>query len=122
MRLLADGLTPIGLYRSLAAERPGTFLLESAEQGSWSRYSFVGVRCAATLTASTDGDARWHGEVPVGIPVSGDPLQVLRASVEALHTPGTPRACRRSPAAWSATSATTWSAYWRSCRSSPRTT
>lgn len=86
-RLLADGLTPIGLYRSLAAERPGTFLLESAEQGSWSRYSFVGVRCAATLTAGPDGDARWHGEVPVGIPVSGDPLQVLRASVEALHTP-----------------------------------
>ncbi|MFD0259196.1 anthranilate synthase component I [Kitasatospora indigofera] len=86
-RLLADGLTPIGLYRSLAGERPGTFLLESAEQGSWSRYSFVGVRCAATLTAGPDGNARWHGEVPVGIPVTGDPLQVLRASVEALHTP-----------------------------------
>ncbi|WP_329501170.1 anthranilate synthase component I [Kitasatospora herbaricolor] len=86
-RLLADGLTPIGLYRSLAGERPGTFLLESAEQGSWSRWSFVGVRSAATLTAGPDGDARWHGEVPVGIPTTGDPLQVLRASVEALHTP-----------------------------------
>ncbi|MDH6109952.1 anthranilate synthase component 1 [Kitasatospora sp. MAP12-15] len=87
-RLLADGLTPIGLYRSLAAERPGTFLLESAEQGrSWSRYSFVGVRCAATLTADPDGSARWHGTPPVGIPTSGDPLQVLRATVEALHTP-----------------------------------
>ncbi|WP_035805415.1 anthranilate synthase component I [Kitasatospora mediocidica] len=87
-RLLADGLTPIGLYRSLAAERPGTFLLESAEQGrSWSRYSFVGVRCAATLTADPDGNARWHGTPPVGIPTTGDPLQVLRATVEALHTP-----------------------------------
>src|SRR5689334_5544867 len=86
-RFLADGETPIGLYRSLAGERPGTFLLESAEQGSWSRYSFVGVRSAATLTAGPDGNARWHGEVPVGIPVTGDPLQVLRASVEALHTP-----------------------------------
>jgi anthranilate synthase component I len=32
-RLLADGETPIGLYRKLAGERPGTFLLESAEHG-----------------------------------------------------------------------------------------
>ena len=86
-RLLADGLTPIGLYRSLAGERPGTFLLESAEQGSWSRYSFVGVRSAATLTADPDGNARWLGEPPVGIPTTGDPLEVLRATVEALHTP-----------------------------------
>ncbi|MGK4583808.1 anthranilate synthase component I [Kitasatospora sp. HPMI-4] len=87
-RLLADGLTPIGLYRSLAAERPGTFLLESAEQGrSWSRYSFVGVRSAATLTADQDGNARWHGTPPVGIPTGGDPLEVLRAALAALHTP-----------------------------------
>ncbi|GAA2225426.1 anthranilate synthase component I [Kitasatospora cystarginea] len=87
-RLLADGLTPIGLYRSLAAERPGTFLLESAEQGrSWSRYSFVGVRSAAALTADQDGNAHWHGTPPVGIPTTGDPLEVLRAALAALHTP-----------------------------------
>jgi anthranilate synthase component 1 len=86
-RLLADGDTPIGLYRKLAAERPGTFLLESAENGrTWSRYSFVGVRCSATLTAR-DGQAHWLGQPPVGVPVSGDPLQALRATVEALHTP-----------------------------------
>ncbi|MFE0460380.1 anthranilate synthase component I [Kitasatospora sp. NPDC058965] len=87
-RLLADGLTPIGLYRSLAGERPGTFLLESAEQGrSWSRYSFVGVRGAATLTVDEDGGARWLGTPPVGIPRGGDPLEVLRAALTALHTP-----------------------------------
>ncbi|MCP9946202.1 anthranilate synthase component I [Streptomyces somaliensis] len=86
-RLLADGDTPVGLYRKLAAERPGTFLLESAENGrSWSRYSFVGVRSAATLTAR-DGRAHWLGTPPVGVPVDGDPLEVLRATVEALHTP-----------------------------------
>ncbi|MFD6417977.1 anthranilate synthase component I [Streptomyces sp. NPDC060194] len=89
-RLLADGDTPIGLYRKLAGEREGTFLLESAENGSgslaWSRYSFVGVRSAATLTAR-DGRAHWIGTPPVGVPVDGDPLATLRATVETLHTP-----------------------------------
>ncbi|GGU20235.1 anthranilate synthase component I [Streptomyces lavendofoliae] len=86
-RLLADGDTPVGLYRKLAAERPGTFLLESAENGrSWSRYSFIGVRSSATLTAR-DGRAHWLGAPPVGVPVDGDPLKALRATVEALHTP-----------------------------------
>ncbi|KIF70337.1 anthranilate synthase component I [Streptomyces sp. AcH 505] len=86
-RLLADGDTPVGLYRKLAAERPGTFLLESAENGrSWSRYSFVGVRSSATLT-ERDGATHWLGTPPVGVPVDGDPLAALRATVEALHTP-----------------------------------
>ncbi|RYJ26906.1 anthranilate synthase, aminase component [Streptomyces sp. L-9-10] len=86
-RLLADGDTPVGLYRKLAAERPGTFLLESAENGrSWSRYSFIGVRSAATLT-ERDGVTHWLGTPPVGVPLDGDPLAALRATVEALHTP-----------------------------------
>ncbi|CAL9563548.1 anthranilate synthase component I [Streptomyces sp. enrichment culture] len=86
-KLLADGDTPVALYRKLAAERPGTFLLESAENGrSWSRYSFVGVRSAATLT-ERDGHAHWEGTPPVGVPVEGDPLAALRATLEALHTP-----------------------------------
>ena len=44
-RLLADGATPVAVYRALAAGRPGTFILESAEpDGSRARFSFVGVR------------------------------------------------------------------------------
>ncbi|GAA5065688.1 anthranilate synthase component I [Streptomyces similanensis] len=86
-KLLADGDTPVALYRKLAAERTGTFLLESAENGrTWSRYSFVGVRSSATLTEK-DGRAHWQGAPPVGVPVEGDPLAALRATVEALHTP-----------------------------------
>ncbi|MEU1591450.1 anthranilate synthase component I [Streptomyces sp. NPDC005708] len=86
-KLLADGDTPVALYRKLAAERPGTFLLESAENGrSWSRYSFVGVRSAATLT-ERDGQAHWLGTPPVGVAAQGDPLAALRATVETLHTP-----------------------------------
>ncbi|MFI9718788.1 anthranilate synthase component I [Streptomyces sp. NPDC052396] len=86
-RFLADGDTPVGLYRKLAGERPGTFLLESAENGrTWSRYSFIGVRSSATLTVR-DGQAHWLGTPPVGVPVDGDPLAALRATVETLHTP-----------------------------------
>ena len=44
-------LSAIELYQALAQERPGTFLLESAEHGlTWSRYSFVGVNTSAMLS------------------------------------------------------------------------
>lgn len=86
--LLADGVTPIALYESLCADRAGTFLLESAERGrSWSRYSFVGVHCAAMLS-EREGSACWSGRVPVGLPLEGEPTAVLRATVDALRTPG----------------------------------
>ena len=57
--LFADGETPVGIYRKLAGGRPGTFLLESAEQGGiFSRYSFVGVAAFGVLTQNGD-DALW---------------------------------------------------------------
>ena len=83
-RLLADGETPVGVYRKLAGGRPGTFLLESAEHGrSWSRWSFVGVRSEATLS-ERDGRAVWTGTPPPGAPADGDPLEVLGATWRAL--------------------------------------
>lgn len=86
-RLLADGLTAVGLFEVLCGDRAGTFLLESAEQGrTWSRYSFVGVHCAAMLTEQ-DGAARWVGHAPVGLPTQGPALEVLRDTVAALRTP-----------------------------------
>ena len=88
-RFLADGETPVGLYRKLAAERPGTFLLESAEHGVWSRYSFVGVRSELALTES-DGRAAWIGTPPAGAPTEGEPLEVLRATLDLLRTPHDP--------------------------------
>ncbi|PVU81503.1 anthranilate synthase component I (plasmid) [Cellulomonas sp. WB94] len=89
-RLLADDVTPVGLYRTLAGGRPGTFVLESAEQdGTWSRYSFIGVRSRATLT-TRDGQAVWSGDVPVGVPLDGAPLDVLAETLEVLRTPAVP--------------------------------
>jgi anthranilate synthase component I len=85
-RLLADDETPVGVYRKLAGDRPGTFLLESAENGrSWSRWSFVGARSRASLTA-VDGELVWTGDVPVGLPTSGDPMHALRVVLEELRS------------------------------------
>ena len=94
-RLLGDDLTPIDIYRRLAADRPGTFILESAEfDGGWSRWSFVGVSSRATLTVASDGGfparARWVGDVPAGLPREGDVLEVLGDTLEFLHTPAVP--------------------------------
>ena len=86
-RLLADAETPVGAYRKLAGNRAGTFLLESAEHGGvWSRYSFIGVQSAATLT-ERDGKAVWTGIGPEQHP--DDPLAALRDAADRLHTPRT---------------------------------
>lgn len=85
--LLADGETALGIYRKLAGNRAGTFLLESAEHGqSWSRYSFVGVRSSAMLSEK-NGQAHWSGKVPEGVLHNEDPIAALRRTLEVLHTP-----------------------------------
>ena len=86
-KLLADGETPLAVYRKLGANRPATFLLESAEHGlTWSRYSFVGVNTSAMLS-EVNGQAHWSGRVPEGISADADPLVVLRDLLSKLHTP-----------------------------------
>ena len=88
--LFADAETPVGVYRKLAAGRPGTFLLESAEPGaSFSRWSFVGVNALAALSVE-DGEASWTGAVPDGVPTSGDPLAALGAAWRATKGPRLP--------------------------------
>jgi anthranilate synthase component 1 len=47
--LFGGNETPVGIYEKLSAGRSGTFLLESAEQGVWSRYSFIGVSSRASF-------------------------------------------------------------------------
>ena len=85
-KLLADDLTAVGLYHQLCGQRENTFLLESADNGMWSRWSFVGVNAVATLS-ERDGEAVWSGREVVGLPSGGDPLQVLAQTLQILHTP-----------------------------------
>jgi anthranilate synthase component 1 len=91
--LFADGETPVGIYRKLADGAPGTFLLESAEQGGiWSRYSFVGVRAFGVLTQHGE-DAVWldyglSADRALGAATDlGAPLQALRHLYERWTTP-----------------------------------
>jgi anthranilate synthase component I len=89
-KVLADSETPLSAYRKLAASRPGTFLLESAENGrSWSRWSFIGAGAPSALTVR-DGEAVWLGTVPQDAPTGGDPLQALRATLELLASAAVP--------------------------------
>ncbi|MCV7195426.1 anthranilate synthase component I [Mycobacterium angelicum] len=89
-KVLADSETPLSAYRKLAANRPGTFLLESAENGrSWSRWSFIGAGSPTALTVR-DGQAIWLGAVPQDAPTGGDPLQALHTTLELLATAALP--------------------------------
>jgi len=90
--IFADGETPVGIYRKLARDRPGTFLLESAEQGGiWSRWSFVGVDGFGVLTEQ-GGSALWQGsgmdaETALGADAPVAPLEALAALHARWSTP-----------------------------------
>ncbi|NLG55449.1 MAG: anthranilate synthase component I [Rhodococcus sp.] len=85
-RLLADAETPLSAYAKLAADRPGTFLFESAENGrSWSRWSFIGAGSPAALTV-VDGEAAWYGQVPEGVPSGGNPVTALGQTLQLLQS------------------------------------
>ncbi|GAA2563790.1 anthranilate synthase component I [Mycolicibacterium diernhoferi] len=89
-KVLADSETPLSAYRKLAANRPGTFLLESAENGrSWSRWSFIGAGAPSALTVR-DGQAVWLGSTPQDAPSGGDPLGALRSTLDLLATAALP--------------------------------
>ncbi len=113
-RLLADHLTAIGLYATLCGTREGTFLLESASEGVWSRYSFVGVHSAATLT-ECGGKAVWLGRELTGIG-DGDPVSVLPADADGTGHAPLLKACPHSMPEWSATWGTTSRGGWRRCQ------
>jgi anthranilate synthase component I len=89
-KVLADAETPVSAYRKLADNRPGTFLLESAENGrSWSRWSFIGAGSPSALTVR-DGRAVWLGTTPRGAPTGGEPLAALQATLQLLATAALP--------------------------------
>lgn len=81
--LFSGSETPLSVFEKLAATKSGSFLLESAEQGVWARYSFIGVNNRGTLVQKNDGQIAWTS--PSGaaaLPNSSEPLK--ETALEAL--------------------------------------
>ena len=86
-RLFAGTETPLGIYQKLCDQKPNTFLLESAEQGVWGRYSFIGVRSRGQLVA-TENTVSWnseHSALPTG-DLPNNPLDALEALQSSWHS------------------------------------
>ncbi len=94
--LFADSDSPVSIYRKVAASAPGTFLLESAEQGGvWTRYSFIGAGSFGVLTQSGEA-ASWTSyglseERAVGASVREmTPLDAVEAVIARWSSPAIP--------------------------------
>ena len=61
--LFSGSLTPLSIFEELAGQSSGSFLLESAEQGVWSRYSFIGVASLGMIIKEND-TIRWVESEP----------------------------------------------------------
>lgn len=86
-RLFAGTETPLGIYQKLCNEKPNTFLLESAEQGVWGRYSFIGVKSRGQLMA-TESTVAWNSKysaLPQG-DLPTNPLDALEALQSSWHS------------------------------------
>lgn len=60
-KLFSGTETPISIFEKLSSSTPGGFLLESAEHGVWSRFSFIGVENLGFLVC--DGSKlTWNSE------------------------------------------------------------
>jgi anthranilate synthase component 1 len=75
--------TPLSIFEKLAASKPGSFLLESAEQGVWARYSFIGVNNRGFLTKS-DGKVSWTSKQGHAAFPTGDNQELAPTALEAV--------------------------------------
>jgi anthranilate synthase component 1 len=57
--IFSDNQSPLAIFQALAENNQGSFLLESAEQGVWSRFSFVGVNVRGRLVQNHGEKFEW---------------------------------------------------------------
>lgn len=60
--IFSDNQSPLSIFQKLAADNSGSFLLESAEQGVWSRFSFIGVKVRGRLIQEIGEPVKWLSE------------------------------------------------------------
>lgn len=76
--------TPVSVFEKLAQHKSGSFLLESADQGVWSRFSFVGVNARGTLAKGSDGVATWKSDTNASVFPSKDHDSLAPSALEAV--------------------------------------
>ncbi|MEO0027349.1 MAG: hypothetical protein RL716_680, partial [Actinomycetota bacterium] len=76
IRTLGKGSeTPLSIFEKVTSNRSGSFLLESAEQGIWSRYSFIGVNNRGNLIKGDNGTVSWVSDSQESaLPNANEPL------------------------------------------------
>jgi len=83
--ILADHDTPLSFFRRLD-DGSTSFLFESVEGGErWARYSFIGSGARAVFSARGNAVEWVEGDRVERRSVTGDPLEVLREKLAALH-------------------------------------
>ena len=85
--------SPVSVFDKVAKQNAGSFLLESAEQGVWSRFSFVGVDARGRLIQDHQGLVSWESldgsaALPkdTGESLSANGLSALQQLQSAWHT------------------------------------
>jgi anthranilate synthase component 1 len=76
--------TPVSVFEKLAQHKSGSFLLESADQGVWSRFSFVGVNARGTLTKGPNGVATWKSDANASVFPSKEHAPLAPSALEAV--------------------------------------
>ena len=61
--LFSGSETPLSIFEKLAADKPGSFLLESAQHGVWARFSFIGVNNRGLLIQDSTGKLTWKSKL-----------------------------------------------------------
>lgn len=91
--VFTDMQSPLMIFQALAEGNEGSFLLESAEQGVWSRFSFVGVNIRGRIIQETGGEAVWTSAsganalpADLGLELPKTPLEALEALQSAWYT------------------------------------
>jgi len=83
--LFSGAESPVSLFERLTAGKTGSFLLESAEHGVWSRYSFIGVNARGTLSQDSAGLVSWHSQMGhAALPVASG-AELPSTALEALE-------------------------------------
>lgn len=82
--LFSGAESPVAIFEKTAGKKPGSFLLESAEHGVWSRFSFIGVNARGVLSKDAIAGVKWTSAGNYDALPSGSDQSLPNSALEAL--------------------------------------